>query len=231
MTNTPTANDQNIQIGRREGAGIPFHGSIHYVEIKGNGSTQGLCDFRDKTQGDWSDCEDGGAGTAVSDGYGNDWYVEIYTNMGYEMVTFTPNGDGTNTNVVDEADGTTNIYTSVDEDPDHNPTTTNYIGTKELDGSIFFDVTATPSDMDSMDTPLTVRADVDPQDFAADTCTLYAQMFASNESTNYTDEVSLATQASSGLVTADLTVNATGLAASKTDWDAARLRLRWDYTA
>ena len=120
----------------------------------------------------------------------------------------------------------------MNDDPDA-PVTSDWIGTSEVVMVAFsLTCTATPSDFVSMTTPLTVRAHVGSLAFTTDTCSLYAQVFAADETTAYTaPEVSLATQASSGLVTANMTVNATGLAATKANWDAARLRLRWDYTA
>jgi hypothetical protein len=142
--------------------------------------------------------------------------------------TMTPNGDGTLTNVVDEAGGSTNIYVSVDDDPD-SPTTTDYVTPGAQTGSAFFDLSATPSDFGSVSS-LSVKVHTVAIGFISDSAAVYAQVFASNESTNYTDEVSVGSSGTPGLANVAFTVNATGLAASKAAWDAARLRLRWTYT-
>lgn len=145
--------------------------------------------------------------------------------------TLAPNGDGTITAIFNETGGTTNLYQSVDDDPD-SPVTTDWITSGEADGSTFLELSSTPASFGGWaSSTATVRAYVDAIAFGTDTAVLYAQLFASDESTAYSDEVQVATDGSSGLVTANLTVNATGLAASKAAWDAARLKLRWDYTA
>lgn len=143
--------------------------------------------------------------------------------------TLTPDGDGSRSVVLNEANTTTNLFASVDDSPD-TPDTSNWLTTGEGDGYVFLDVSATPADFGSINNPLTVRAYLDSVGFSTDTCVVYAQMFASDETTPYTDEQQVGTEASTALVTADLTVNATGLAATKADWDAAKLRIRWDYT-
>jgi len=144
--------------------------------------------------------------------------------------TIDPDGDGTITGIFNQDAAVTNLYQSVDDDPDA-PVLTDYVSSGEADGDTFFTLGSVPADFDTIETPLTIRAYLASTDFGADTATLYAQVFAANETTAYTDEVQVGTQASSGLVTANFTVNATGLAADKAAWDAARIKLRWDYTA
>ena len=144
--------------------------------------------------------------------------------------TLRPNGDGTITGIFNELGVTSGLYTSVDDDPD-TPTLTDWNTSGEGDGNTFYELDPTESDFESILNPLNFRGYLDSTDFGADTAILYAQIYSADESTPYTDEVSVGTQASSGIVSVDFTVNATGLAANKAAWDAARIRLRWDYTA
>lgn len=143
-----------------------------------------------------------------------------------------PDGDGT-IDVTIEHDGGTGppFYTHCDENP-ASPGT-DWVGNDqtETDGVAFFEVANTPSDFGFIDS-LSVDYSRQAQGFSDDTCILYVQVFASNESTNYTDEITLADETDTTKITevGTFTINATGLAASKADWDGARIRFRWDYT-
>ena len=168
--------------------------------------------------------------TVGSDNYWNGVTVALRPATASTLpMTLTPNADGTRSNVLNENTGTADLYTSVDDDPD-TPTTTNWISAFDNDGYVFLDMTPTPDNFGDA-VSLEVRASVEAALFTTDQSDLYAQVFAANETTTYTDEVLFATEASDGLVTASFTINATGLAATKSAWDTARIKLRWDYTA
>ena len=144
--------------------------------------------------------------------------------------TLIPDGDQTGDSVINEQGSTSNTYLSIDDDPD-SPDLSDYVFTQGVDGYKFYDLSATPGDFSAV-TSLRVRADVRKINISGFTVNLYAQVFNAAEDTNWTDEVVFATQATSdGLVEASyFTINATGLAATKPEWDAARVKVRWDYT-
>ena len=141
--------------------------------------------------------------------------------------TVIPVGDGSNSLVYNQAGTTTDLYLSVDDDPD-SPDTSDYIFTKGVDGYQFFDMSATPGDFGSI---FTLQARVAIRNINPDpTVNLYGQVFASDESTPYTGEVVLATDATAdGLTETVFTLLAAGLSAGKGGWDAATFRLRWDF--
>ena len=144
-------------------------------------------------------------------------------------VTLRPDGDGTRSAVVTETGSTSNLYASIDDDPD-TPTTTDWNSPGAQAGSMFYDVTATPGNFSNM-TSLNVKVHTAAVGFTVDSAAVYAQMFKSDETTALTDEVAVGSSGSPGLADVAFTLNAAGLAASKADWDAARLKLRWTYTA
>ena len=146
------------------------------------------------------------------------------------VFTLIPNGDQTRDSVINEQGATINLYQSIDDDPD-SPDLSDYVFTQGVDGSMFFDLSATPGDFSAV-TSLEVRADIRKINISGYTVNLYAQVFDADELTDWTDEVVVATEGTSdGLVEASyFTINATGLAATKGEWDTARVKLRWDYT-
>ena len=144
--------------------------------------------------------------------------------------TLIPDGDQTGDSVINEQGATSNTYLSIDDDPD-SPDLSDYIFTQGVDGYKFYDLSATPGDFSAV-TSSRIRADVRKINISGFTVNLYAQIFDADEVTDWTDEVVVATEATSdGLVEASyFTINATGLAATKGEWDTARVKLRWDYT-
>ena len=121
--------------------------------------------------------------------------------------------------------GATYYYSEIDDDPD-TPTTADYIyNPANVSGHIFLSLTDMPSSFSSMDS-LQVDVDLANSGFSDDTCTVYAQVFQSNETATTTEEVTLGTQISSGPVTQTFT---SVLAGDKTIWDGALLRIRWVY--
>ena len=98
-------------------------------------------------------------------------------------------------------------------------------------GDLRLNITDMPADFGTIQTPLTVSAVTQASAFIDDSDTLTVQIFAADGTTAYTDQVTLSTQAHilKGVRTASLTVNATGLAANRTAWNGARLRMIWTY--
>ena len=144
------------------------------------------------------------------------------------QVVMRPNGTGTLANVNNQAGSTTNIHLDVDDDPD-SPDTADYVKNAtdtSGDKTAFFLLDDTPLDFAGMST-LTIDAHIATANFSNDTCTLFARLYKSDETTTLSDEVQVATQVSSGLQSVAFTGLSLG---NKTDWDGARLRLRWAYT-
>lgn len=144
----------------------------------------------------------------------------------------SPDGDGTIGAAIEHDAGTGSpFYTHFDEDPAS--AGADWVGNdlSESSDTAFFDVADMPADFGSIDA-LTIDYSRQAQGFGNDTCTLYVQVFASDESTNYTDEITLATETDTTKITETGTfaVNATGLAASKSSWNGAQIRFRWNYS-
>ena len=145
---------------------------------------------------------------------------------GSDLDTLLPNGDGTVTNI-----NSTDVTFSTEVDDLPGSAGSDYLYNDTLDGSVLLTLENMPADFASM-RHIQFFYEVDTNNFAGDTCVLYGSVTASDETTAYTDEVQLATQTTAaGTYSIVVPINATGLAASKTDWDGARLKLRWDYTA
>ena len=152
--------------------------------------------------------------------------------------TLYPAGDGTITSTENQAGGTTNLYLSVDDRAsDGSPDGTTWVNGlyNATPCSVFFTLTSVNTDFASMDTPLTLNYSYsDEGTLSDDTLSITAQIFASDETTAYTNAVTIRTHAGSdqgGTFTktsANLTVNATGLAANEAAWNAARLKLEWN---
>lgn len=145
------------------------------------------------------------------------------------LPTLRPTADGTiDAEVVHDAGTAAPFYTHIDDDPD-SPTVSDWVANSqnEIAASAFFDVTDTPADFDTMST-LEIKIDFGAIGFVDDTAVLYAQMYQSDESTTLSNEMQLATQATSaGLITVAFTSVTAG---SKTVWDGARIHFRWTYT-
>lgn len=94
--------------------------------------------------------------------------------------------------------------------------------------SVFFDVTDLPADFGNAETAeIVVRTR--GVDIGATPLKLFAQLFQSDETTALSNEVEVASHASSGSFANSTPVVFTGLntTADKTVWDAARVRFRW----
>ncbi len=144
-------------------------------------------------------------------------------------VTLFATADGTITSVVDETDGTTDIWQSIDDDP-ASPTDTDWINNAIDPGTVsnFVDVTDVPADFGNADTA-TIIVRFRGQNWGGGTRVLLTQIFQSNESTTMSDEVTVATVTANGSFdnTASLTITGLDTTSGKSVWDAARLRFRW----
>lgn len=145
-----------------------------------------------------------------------------------------PTSDGTISTAIDnETNRTTPYYTHIDEDPASPGSDAVTNDQSETDGEYFVGFTSTAADFGSMDQSLKIQHSVQAFDDGSsnDALDCYASVVASDESTAYTDEVIIGDELDITKATTESTwvVNATGLAASKADWDAAFVKLRWDY--
>ena len=117
-----------------------------------------------------------------------------------DLTSLRPNGTGTLSLVNDEGGGTTDLHLKIDDDPDA-PTTTDYVKNSNDtsgDKTAFFLMDDMPADFSSMIT-LQVGADLVASTFTDDTCALFARMYQADETTTLSDEVSVGTQALTGL--------------------------------
>lgn len=149
-----------------------------------------------------------------------------------------PNGDGTiNTSVITRFPGSDPYYSYIDDDPTVSQPQADYLyNAGATGGDSHFDLSATPSDFESM-TALSAVTYCVPVGRTDDDIALRIGVFAADETTRYAGDSS-GTQGEivsgaanpSGLHTTTLTLTAAGLAATKTQWDAARVRVNWIYT-
>jgi hypothetical protein len=137
-------------------------------------------------------------------------------------------GDGTITDVVNELDAASPLWSSIDDDP-ATPTDSDWINNTEDEASAFIEITNLPGNFDGM-----ISAQIVPRDrgqeWTAGDRSLYIRLYQSDETTPLSDEVQIAdrngnTAFVNGLVTI------TGIVAgTKTIWDGARIRYRWSDT-
>lgn len=149
-----------------------------------------------------------------------------------DFPAFDVDGDGANNGARSTA-GT--FWTEIDDDPNAGQPDADYIyGPNNGNGDVFCLLEAMPGDFGDIDT-LLIEVFTAISGWSNDTWVLYAQIFDVTEATNYTDEITLATKSEGADTTGDsgqlsFTINATGLAASKGDWDGARVWFRWDFS-
>ena len=124
------------------------------------------------------------------------------------------------------AAGGEDAYEQINDSPDV-PSTNSYLqNNPATDASAFLLLSDMPGSFVTA-SGVTFVAHVTGTGFTDDTCNLYAQVFQSDETSALTDEMLIATEVTDGKVS----VPATGvIAGNKTQWDGARLRLRWDHT-
>ena len=154
--------------------------------------------------------------------------VEVnFYRTGSQFSTLAPDGDGTAVNV--ETTGGT-YYGTVDEGvsaPNH----ADYVANKaNLSGSLFLTL-GNPAAFSSI-FRIDIRAAVKSTGLVNDTARLYGQVFASDEATPLTGEVLIIQRTINATTTLTVTAPHTGYGtggADVTDWNGARLRLRWEY--
>lgn len=149
-----------------------------------------------------------------------------------------PDGDGTISSVVNEAAAGTNLWQSVDDRNGGSADTSTYIHGiyNTATASVFLTLTSVNSDFGSIDASITLNFSYNDSGLldGGDTLNATAQIFAADETTAYSNSVTIRTHAGTDQGTtftetsSGLTVNATGLAADKTAWDAARLKITWN---
>ena len=159
-------------------------------------------------------------------------YTGLLLYSGGLTVTLFATGDGTITDLEDETGATTGLWASIDDDPD-TPTDTDWVNNvNELSGgdaSGFFDITNMPGDWGNAEGgSIVVR--VAGNDVAA-THKLYVRLYKSDETTTISDEVELLSVSSpSGQTNYAGTITGVSATATKAEWNAARIRLRWSAT-
>lgn len=149
-----------------------------------------------------------------------------------------PEGDGTiNTAVITRSSGAGTYFSHIDEDPSTGMPDDSYLfNAGATGGDSHFDIGAMPSDFGSMST-LTVDTYTEVVGRVDDNITLRVSVMAADETTRLAGDTS-GTQGEavsgadnpSGYHQTTLTLTSAGLAASKADWDGARLRLNWIYS-
>lgn len=137
-------------------------------------------------------------------------------------------GDHTGADVVNEADNTTNLYQSIDDDPD-TPDDANWVNNVAKEVSKFFALTDMDALFGTADT-LTGVVRAGGFNWTTGTLKLYARIYQSDESTALTNEILVGTFTANTAL-ADIPITFTGVSAgNKTIWDAARIRFRWSET-
>lgn len=147
------------------------------------------------------------------------------------LTTLTLDADGTIGAVLHDAGTGSPYYTHCNDTPDG--LSSDYVANNDDASGTYtawFSLSNVNSDLLQM-SMLAITVDVQAVGFSNDTCTLTARIYdADNDTTNaLTDETrTLASNADS--TRTQRTVRFTGLTGSKTQWDAAHIRLTWTYT-
>lgn len=139
-----------------------------------------------------------------------------------------PVADGTQTNIQRNS-GETQSWRAVDDDPSAVDATDWIANSIGLDASCFMLLSDMPSDFVSMGY---LAVDLHAVTFTRvdDTINLYAQVFEADEVTALTDEVLVGTEATFAAATM-VTIGFSGVVGgTKSRWDGARIKLRWDHT-
>jgi hypothetical protein len=149
--------------------------------------------------------------------------VRLYRD-GSNYSTLTPNGDGVATNVLSSGIG---YYGQIDDAVDA-PNAADWVA-NGLNSSGQVSVQLTDPAVWGAIYSVTVRAVVAGVGFSSDSVRVYGQVVGADEVTPLTGEELLATLASNVTTTVTKTMRADA-AATQTQWNGARLRLRWDYS-
>ncbi len=155
-------------------------------------------------------------------------YPGLLFYTGALTVTLYATSDGTITDVVNELDAASPLWSSIDDDP-ASPTDSDWVNNAIAPGTVRFfplltDVPADFSNAESGSIVVRTRG----ASWSGGALTLNVQLFRSDESTSLSDEVVAATvSANSSFVNTTATITGVNTSAGKTVWDGARLRLRW----
>ena len=150
------------------------------------------------------------------------------------MATLTelrPNGDILTTSILKvNSGGDTLWYQCIDDDPD-SPDSSDYIyNSNDIDATLKVDLTATDADLSNMDTATVAAYFSSNGTRSDDSIVIYIKITNAAETTDYIVETEIARWDSGGAQTGLRTagsVTAAGIAATKADWDAARLHIRY----
>lgn len=143
-------------------------------------------------------------------------------------VTLYATGDGTITDVVNELDAASPLWSSIDDDP-ASFDDDDWINNAITPGTVQFLplLTDMPAEFDTADSASIVIR-YRGQNFSTESLTLYVRLYQSDESTVLSDEVAVVTVSANSSFDNTAPVTITGVVAgSKAIWDGARLRLRW----
>ena len=144
-------------------------------------------------------------------------------------VDLLPNGDGTRSSTIKtNGGGTTNLFAAIDDTIALADDGTTYVkNNNATSGSYFALLTDMPANFGSMAT-LTIDVRARNLNRIDDNTTLYAQIFQADETTPLSGEVAVAVNPAGWTTISG--VSFTGLVpGAKTDWDGARVRLRWEW--
>ena len=150
------------------------------------------------------------------------------------MATLTdlrPNGDITTLDVLKVDDAGSTYYEATDDDP-NSPNSNDYVYAY-VDATLVLDLTNVDADLDSMDScglRFYISSSGTRDD---DSVLLYAKVANAANSEDFITEFEVSKWDAGGVSVSGLTtggsITGDGEAASKAEWDAARLHLRWDY--
>jgi len=144
------------------------------------------------------------------------------------LPTLLPTADGTRDAAI-QVRGVTLAFDAIDEGIAAADTTSYLQNQQKVSGRYFALLTDMPSDFTSMGS-LSISIRARTVGLADDQTTLFAQLFAADETTPLSNEALVGTNPGASAWTTVANVALSGLTpGSKTTWDGARLRLRWAY--
>jgi len=171
-------------------------------------------------------------GQVTTGGSLSDMQLDNFAAGDLSSVTVRPSGDGTTTGW-SKTGGTGTFASCIVDDPDSNDGDTSYVLSPNVtDGSMWVELDNMPSDFDlgvSADLKAAIKK-INTAVMTVDLSDAYLQVQRSDESTAITAESSVCNvtvTASYTLFTRSVNISGTQ---TKTNWDAARLKLRFDHT-
>jgi hypothetical protein len=144
------------------------------------------------------------------------------------IVSLYATGDGTITDVVNELDAASPLWSSIDDDPD-SPDDDDWVNNAITPGTVRFYplLTDMPAGFGTADSA-TIVGRVRGQNFGVGSLTLHVQLYQSDESTPLSDEVEVVTVSANSSFDNTIPITITGIVAgTKAIWNSARARFRW----